>query len=93
MGDQAHALGTARVAFFFSVITAVVIFQMIGIISLDPGRFALVLLLGWAVTRMFHDAYRHVGTMAQGVYDRIFSATYADTAVIAIELEANVRKQ
>jgi hypothetical protein len=74
LGDQAHALGTARIASFFSLATALPISAAIGTFSLTAGsifRLALVLVLGIAAICLFHNAYRHVGIVAQGIYDRI----------------------
>ena len=76
LADQAHALGTARVASFFSVVTALAVCFKIGTFSLAAesiGRFVLMLALGIAATCLFHSAYRHVGTVAQGIYDRILT--------------------
>ena len=83
LGDQAHALGTARVASFFSVVTALAFCFKIGTFSLNFEsiiRFVLMLLLGMGVTYLFHDAYRRVGTIAQAIYDRVFSAVGRGTA-------------
>jgi hypothetical protein len=81
MGDQAHALGTARVASFFAVVTALTFCFMIGTFSLNFEsivRFVLMLLLGIGVTYLFHDAYRRVGTISQAIYDRIFSDAHTN---------------
>lgn len=78
LGDQTHALGTARVASFFSVVTALAFCFKIGTFSPDFEsiiRFVLMLLLGISVTYLFHDAYRRVGTIAQAIFERAFNAT------------------
>jgi len=74
LGDQAHALGTARVASFFSVVIPLMVCFTIGTLTLAPEsivRFVVMLVLWIAVTYLFHDVYRHVGTVAQGIYERI----------------------
>ncbi|MFZ5522839.1 MAG: hypothetical protein ACOY9D_01980 [Pseudomonadota bacterium] len=76
LGDQAHALDTARVASFFAVVTTLVFCFNIGTVSLNFEsivRFVLMLLLGAVVIYLFHESYRRVGTIAQAIYDRIFS--------------------
>jgi hypothetical protein len=81
--DQTHALGTARIASFFSVVTALAICMAVGTFSLafEPVlRFVVMLVLGIAVTCLFHAAYRHVGAVAQGIYDRIFRAASSGLA-------------
>lgn len=78
-GNQVHALGTVRIASFFSFVTA--LFIIFTILKLDIiieawPRFIIMYVLGIFVIFMFDHAYRRVGTFAQGVYDRIFREAY-----------------
>lgn len=78
LGDQAHAFGAARVASLLSLGTALAFCFKIGTFTLNfesTVRFVIMLLIGLGVTYLFHDAYRRVGTIAQAIYDRIFSAS------------------
>lgn len=81
LGDQAHALGTARVASFFAFVTVLGFCFTIGTFSPNSQsifRFALMLLLGVGVICLFHHAYRRVGTIAQAIYDQIFKMAIID---------------
>jgi MFS family permease len=78
LGDHAHGLGAARVASSFALITALLVSFAIGTFRLqcEPMiRFALMLLLAVGVVYLFHDAYRRVGKIAQGIYDTVLQNT------------------
>jgi hypothetical protein len=80
LGDHTHGLGAVRVASFFALMTSLAFCLMIGRFSFQFEtiiRFVIMLALGIGVTYLFHDAYRRVGKLAQGLYERILQETLA----------------
>lgn len=75
LGDQAHALGTTRIASCFAVATTLLFCFKIGTYSIDVEsvfRFAGMLLLGVVLTLLFCRGYKHMGRLGQAIYDRTF---------------------
>lgn len=75
LGDQAHALGTTRIASFFAVVTTLVFCFAIGTYHIDGEsviRFVGMLLLGVILILLFHRGYERVGKLGQAIYDRTF---------------------
>jgi hypothetical protein len=75
LGDQAHALGTARIASVFAILTTLWVCFEIGTFSTNCEstiRFLCMLALGCILTCLFHESYKRVGTLTQAIYDRIF---------------------
>lgn len=74
LGDNAHGLGTARVASLAATLTTLFACFGYGDFSKDlwdMTRFISMLLLALATTYLFHDGYQRVGGFAQGIYDKI----------------------
>lgn len=81
LGNQVHALGTARVASFFALVTAlIIIFTVLKFdVTFEPSlRFVFLYVFGISVIIIFDHAYRRVGAFSQGVYDRIFHEAYEE---------------
>lgn len=75
LGDQAHALGTARIASVFAILTTLWVCYEIGTCSASCEaiiRFGCMLLLWVIVTCSFHFSWKRIGTLTQAIYDRIF---------------------
>jgi hypothetical protein len=73
-GDLAHASGTARVASACSLIFTILILWSYGTFTPTLGnvmRFIGMLIIGGAVTWLFHDAYSRTGKVSQQLYDNI----------------------
>jgi hypothetical protein len=75
LGNQAHGLGTARIASFFAFFTAFSIITTVWLPSHDfisffwLTRYALLFFLGLGTIWIFDDAYRRVAAFAQETYD------------------------
>jgi len=72
--DLAHSAGTARIASASSLIVTILILLSYG--TFNPTlanviRYVGMLLIGIAVTWLFHDAYSRTGKISQQLYDNI----------------------
>lgn len=79
LGDQAHGLGAARVASFFSLTTALLILYNKNYFALEfygeSFRFYGMLVLGIFITICFHSSYKRVGEIAHATYKNILNNT------------------
>jgi hypothetical protein len=70
--NQAHALGTARIASCFALVSAVLLSWRYGTPDCSLGSIAccsIMVLLGVVTILMFHNSYERVALFAQKAYD------------------------
>lgn len=81
LGDQAHGLGTARIASFFSGVVALLFIFKLGTFCVTGEsilRFVGMVVLWLGITGLFHWSYRRVGIIAQAIYDRVFKDAHSN---------------
>jgi hypothetical protein len=90
-GDLAHAAGTARVATACALLVAVLVSMFYG--NWAPSfpntlRYIVMLGLGAAITKLFHDAYCRTGIISQHIYEDIL-----EDALVAESTKRNDHKK
>lgn len=74
LGNQAHGLGTARIASFFALVTTVLLSAQYGTLNLELCpimRYLLMLFLGVFTICIFHIGYKRVAGFAHETYTMI----------------------
>ena len=77
LSDLAHASGTARVASLLALLTAFLVYVLVGVRAPTIGatiRLLAVILLGSSLVMLLHDNYRRTGRIAQRFYDAVLES-------------------
>jgi hypothetical protein len=79
LGNQAHGLGTARVASIFAVLTTMGLCMRYGTLKCDVGpifSYVLMIALGGFICYVFHVGYSRVARFAHTIYGKALVELY-----------------
>jgi hypothetical protein len=83
LGNQAHSLGTTRIAAIFALLSAVAVCANYGRTDLSllaVFRYILMIATGICLSMLFHTSYRRVARFSQDTYDEMLMNAMQDSS-------------